>query len=81
MNTIMAESLDYIATKLEKAGSEDPAKFNAAIQKVIEEVLAKHGDIIFNGNGYSEDWRKEAEKRGLPNLRSCVDALPILGSK
>jgi glutamine synthetase len=81
MNTIMAESLDYIATKLEKTVGDDPSKLNTAMQKVLEEIIAEHGSIIFNGNGYTETWHKEAEKRGLPNLRSCVDALPVLGSK
>jgi glutamine synthetase len=81
MNTIMAESLDYIATRLEKAAGNDPSQLNGAIQKVLEEILAEHGSIIFNGDGYSEAWHKEAEKRGLPNLRSCVEALPLLGSK
>jgi glutamine synthetase len=81
MNTIMAESLDFIATKLEKAIGDDPSKLNAAIQKVLEEILAEHGGVVFNGNGYSEEWHKEAERRGLPNLPSCVEALPLLGSK
>jgi len=81
MNTIMAESLDYIATKLEKAVGDDPSKLNGAIQKVLEEILTEHGSIVFNGDGYSEAWHKEADKRGLPNLRSCVEALPLLGSK
>jgi glutamine synthetase len=81
MNTIMSESLDFIATKLEKAVGDDPSKLNGAIQKVIEEILAEHGSIVYNGNGYSEEWHKEAEKRGLPSLRSCVEALPMLGTK
>jgi glutamine synthetase len=81
INTILAESLDDIATKLEKAVGDDPAKLNSAIQKVLTEVFAEHGGIVFNGNGYSEAWHKEAEERGLPNLRSCVEALPMLGSK
>ena len=76
MNTIMAESLDYIATRLEKAVAGDPSTFNAAVQKVLEEIIKEHGAIIFNGDGYTEAWHKEAEKRGLPNLRSCVEALP-----
>jgi glutamine synthetase len=81
MNTIMAESLDFIATKLEKAVGDDPSKLNGAIQQALEEILAEHGSIVFNGNGYSEAWHKEAAKRGLPNLPSCVEALPLLGSK
>jgi glutamine synthetase len=81
MNTIVAESLDYVATRLEKAVGDDPSKLNGAIQKVLEEIMAENGSVVYNGNGYSEAWHKEAESRGLPNLRSCVDALPLLGSK
>ena len=81
MNTIMAESLDYIATRLEQEVAGNPDKFNAAVQNILEEIIKKHGSIIFNGDGYTEAWHAEAEKRGLPNLRSCVEALPLLGSK
>ena len=81
MNTILAESLDFIATQLETAIAGDPTKLNAAVQKVLEEIIAEHGSIIFNGDGYSEAWHAEAAKRGLPNLRSSVEALPVLGSK
>ncbi len=81
MNTIMAESLDYIATRLEKEVAGDPGKFNGAVQKILEEIIKEHGGIVYNGNGYTEAWHAEAEKRGLPNLRSCVEALPVLGSK
>jgi glutamine synthetase len=81
INTILAESLDFIATELEKAGAKDPAKLNDAVQKILEGILKEHGSVIFNGDGYSEEWHKEAEKRGLPNLRTSVDALPILGNK
>ena len=56
-------------------------KFNAAVQKILEDIIKEHGGIVFNGDGYTEAWHAEAEKRGLPNLRSCVDALPVLGSK
>lgn len=81
MNTIVAESLDYMATRLEQAVGGDSSRLNTAVQKLLEEILAEHGSIIFNGDGYSEAWHKEAAKRGLPNLRSCVDALPLLGTK
>jgi glutamine synthetase len=81
MNTIVAESLDYMATRLEQAVGGDSSRLNIAVQKLLEEILAEHGSIIFNGDGYSEAWHKEAAKRGLPNLRSCVDALPLLGAK
>lgn len=76
LNTIVAESIDYIATKLEGAGDLD-----AAIQKLLQEIMVEHGRIIFNGDGYSEAWHKEAEEeRGLPNLRTSVDAIPEFGS-
>jgi glutamine synthetase len=78
LNTIVAESLDYICNELEKATGGDPSKFNTAAQAVIKEIITKHDAIIFNGNGYSEEWHQEAAKRGLPNLKSTVDALPVL---
>jgi glutamine synthetase len=81
INTILAESLDYIASRLEKAGASNGDSFNAAVQKVLEDIIKEHGSIVFNGDGYTEAWHQEAEKRGLPNLRSCVDAIPVLGSK
>ncbi|MDX2167034.1 MAG: glutamine synthetase III [Deltaproteobacteria bacterium] len=80
MNTILAESLDWIATRLETAVGNDPAKLNAAVQTLLEEILAEHGSVIFNGDGYSQAWHEEAAKRGLPNLRTSIDALPVLGS-
>ncbi len=73
LNTITAEALDIIATRLEKA--KDTNKEAAAI---IKETINKHGRVIFNGNNYSEDWVKEAKKRGLPNIRSMVEALETL---
>ena len=79
LNTIMAESLDYIATKLEKAPKSK--KFEDAVQDVLTEIAKEHSAVIFNGNGYSEEWHKEAEKRGLPNLRTSVDAIPVLAAK
>jgi glutamine synthetase len=80
LNTIVAESLDYIATTLEadlKAGKD----FNKSLQALLSDIIKKHKRIVFNGNNYSEEWHAEAEKRGLPNLRSTVDALPALISK
>jgi len=81
LNTIVAESLDYVATELEKATGGDPSKLNAAVQKLLGQIMQDHGAIVFNGNNYSEEWHKEAEVRGLPNLRTTVDALPVLTSK
>jgi glutamine synthetase len=77
INTILAEALDYIANSLDTAiaGGTD---FNAAVQKLLEEIITNHGNVVFNGNGYSEDWQVEAGSRGLPNLRTTPDALPEL---
>jgi glutamine synthetase len=77
LNTIIAESCDYIATKLEGAVA-GGKKLNAAIQEVLAEIVQQHGAVIFNGNGYSAEWHAEAEKRGLPNYKTAVDALPVL---
>lgn len=78
MNTIVAESLDYCATKLEEATGGDPDKLNAELQKLLTQIMNEHGAIVFNGDGYSEEWHAEAEQRGLLNLRTTADALPCL---
>ncbi len=78
MNTIVAESLDYCATKLEAATKGDSSKLNSAIQTLLSEIINECGDIIFNGDGYSEAWHQEAAKRGLLNLKTTADALPQL---
>jgi glutamine synthetase len=78
LNTIVAESLDYVATKLEAAPKGSAEKFNAAVQKLLQEIIRENDRIIFNGDNYSEAWHKEAAKRGLPNLRNTVDAIPAL---
>ena len=56
----------------------DGTEFNVAVQKVLEEIITDHGAVVFNGDGYTEDWQIEAEARGLPNLRTTLDALPEL---
>ncbi len=71
LNTIVAESLKQFADELE--GKED---FNSALNNLIRETIKKHKRIIFNGNNYSDEWVVEAEKRGLSNLKTTVDALP-----
>jgi len=81
LNTIMAESLDYIATELEKSTKGDPKKLNAAVQAVLQKIMKDHDAIVFNGDGYSDAWHKEAAKRGLPNLKTTPEALPVLSSK
>ncbi|MFM8657057.1 MAG: glutamine synthetase III, partial [Chthoniobacterales bacterium] len=73
MNTILADSLDWMASKLEGASD-----LNKAIQDALKEVMDKHGRVIFNGNGYSEEWHAEAAERGLPNLKTSADALPAM---
>ncbi len=78
LNTIMAESLDYIATKLEKATG---SKFEPAVAALLTEIAREHSVVIFNGNGYSQEWHDEAEKRGLPNLKTTLDALPLITAK
>ena len=80
LNTMMAESLAYVATELEKATKGDPKKLNEAVQKLLQKIMKEHDKVIFNGDGYSEEWHKEAEKRGLPNLKTTPDALPVLTS-
>ncbi|MES2201720.1 MAG: glutamine synthetase III [candidate division FCPU426 bacterium] len=73
LNTIVAESLDEIATELEKAAK--GTGFNKALAGVLQKRIKAHKRVIFNGNGYAEAWHKEAAKRGLPNLLTTVDAL------
>jgi glutamine synthetase len=75
----MADPLDAIATAIE-ARLADGTEFNAAVQKVLEGIITDHGSVVFNGDGYSDDWQFEAEARGLKNLRTTVDALPELDS-
>ena len=79
INTIVAESLDYMATKLEAAvaGGQD---FHIAVQNLIIETVREHKDIIFSGDCYSKAWRNESERRGLPNLPSTAECLPHIDS-
>lgn len=78
LNTIMTEALDDVATELEKEVGSDPSKLAPAVQKLLKKIIDEHGSVIFNGDGYSEDWHNEAEKRKLPNLKQTVDALPSI---
>ena len=77
LNAMMSDSLNHAADYLEKeiAAGKD---LNAAIQSYVEHVIEEHSAIIFNGDGYSEIWHKEAARRGLPNLRNTPEALPEL---
>src|SRR6185436_19625140 len=80
LNVAVTESLDYIATELEKA-----TKGGKSVEKAAAELLPKlvkeNKRILFNGNNYSKEWEKEAGKRGLLNVKNTVDALPQLVTK
>jgi glutamine synthetase len=77
LNTIVAESLDFIATHLEKdvAGGKDLHK---AIQDLLPGILKESKKVLFGGDNYTPEWHSEAERRGLPNLRNTVEALPLI---
>lgn len=76
LNTIVADSLEQFANELE--GAKD---FDKAVDKLIKDTVKKHKRIIFNGNNYSDEWVKEAEARGLLNLKTSVDAIPHFTDK
>ena len=79
LNTIVAQAFDEIATKLEKLPKKD---FNKGLQKILQDIVKKHKKVIFNGNGYSEAWKLEAARRGLPNLKDTPEALkPLIDPK
>ena len=77
LNTIVAESLDFMATEIEasiKAGK----TLVEAIQVLLPAILKDSKKVIFNGDGYTEEWQQEAAKRGLPNLKTTVEAIPMI---
>ena len=75
LNTIVAEAFDMISEQLEKL---DDKNFHTGLQKILQKIVKEHKRILYNGNGYTEDWVKEAEKRGLPNIRTSMEALKAL---
>lgn len=78
MNTMMADSLDWIADKL-KAELDNGKDQTTAVLAVLKQLMEEHGNVVFGGNGYSEEWHKAAvEERGLKNLPTSADALPYL---
>jgi glutamine synthetase len=78
MNTVLADSLAWIGDQLE-AKMSSGADLGSAAHDVLKEIMEKHDKVVFGGNGYSEEWHKMAvEERGLANLRTTADALPIL---
>ena len=76
LNTIVADVLEDMADELEQAEN-----FDLAVHDLIKKTLTEHQRIVFNGNGYSEAWVEEAARRGLPNLKTMVDAIPSLVSE
>ena len=78
LNAAVTEVLDEIATKLEKVKKAD---FNKTLQKILSDIVKKHKKVLFNGDGYTEEWLQEAKKRGLPNLEKTPEALKALISK
>ena len=78
MNTMLADSLDWIADKLESELSDGVTQLEA-VATILKELMELHGGVVFGGNGYSEDWHRAAvEERGLRNLPTTADALPVL---
>ncbi|MDP3920386.1 MAG: glutamine synthetase III [Candidatus Omnitrophota bacterium] len=77
LNTIAAEALDYVATRLEKAGKKD---VNKEAQKIVKDLINKHGRVIYDGDNYAASWVKEAKKRGLPNITNTVDSIKSMMS-
>ena len=83
LNLIVAESLDQMATDLEKAAGRNPspAKLQAAAMSVLKKTIAAHKRVLFAGDNYAAAWHKEAAHRGLPILNDSVDAFPALGTR
>lgn len=75
INTIVADAIEEMTEKLENAKD-----FDSAVRELIQETLKKHSRVIFGGNGYSVEWQEEAQRRGLPNAKSFVDAIESLTS-
>jgi glutamine synthetase len=81
LNTIVAESVDDLADKLKSALKGSGATLEKAVTSVVKDVWAANKQVIFDGDGYSEAWHREAEKRGLANLKTTPDALPWIVEK
>jgi glutamine synthetase len=81
MNTMLADSLNYVADKLEAAVASG-TNLNSAILSLLKVIVDEHGAVVFGGNGYSPEWHKAAvEERKLANLPTCAEALPVLKEK
>jgi len=83
LNTIVAESLDYVAGELEKAVGKNstPEKALKAALPLLKRLIKEHKRVIFDGDNYTAAWHKEAEKRGLPMMPDSVSAFPVQGAK
>jgi glutamine synthetase len=83
LNTIVAESLDYVAGELERAvgAQPSPARLQAGVIAVLKKLIKQHKRVIFDGDNYSEEWHAEAARRGLPNLRDSVEAFGVLRAR
>src|SRR5262249_51255954 len=77
LNTIVAESLDFVATNLEKATSSGKDLYKA-IQDLLPGMIKESKKVLFMGDNYTPEWHAEAEKRGLPNVKNTVDSLPCV---
>jgi len=80
LNTIVAEAISDICDQLE-ADKKVGKNFNDSLQKVLQAVIKKHKRVLYNGDGYTEDWQKEAKKRGLPNFKTTPEALEAIKVK
>ena len=78
LNTMMAETLDEVATYLEPYAGKP--EFNSVVSSLLKDIVTRHDRVIFNGNGYSDEWVEEAARRGLPNIKSTPEALEVLSS-
>jgi glutamine synthetase len=83
LNTIAAESLDYMATELEKAVGKNgtQAKLQSAVLALLQKTIRQHQRVLFDGDGYSAEWHREAARRGLPIRQDSVAAFPVLTEK
>jgi glutamine synthetase len=83
LNTIVAESLDYVATELEKGlgAKPSPARLQQTVIAVLKKLIKQHKRVLFDGDNYSEEWHAEAARRGLPNLKDSVAAFEVLRAR
>ncbi len=80
LNTIVAEAMSQICDELE-AAKKSGKDFNKALQGILQAIVKEHKRVLFNGDGYTAEWHKEAKKRGLPNLKTTPEALEVLKTK